>query len=183
MTDEDIITRFTGALGTTPAGISNRFIAVQEGRLGSKAMVGYIISRAIRQQSGVRSDALFREAMFNPDIAKLLATEGGESVPPLGASEPNKRKINAFLFNIGVDYGEGITGEGATQELILEPQLPEQPITETPPPPEPVVPAPQPFIYAPTPGITTPTLNHHDHLPVLQRVWVLKHYSLMTPLP
>jgi len=155
--DEDIISRFTGALGTTPAGISNRFIAVQEGRLGSKAMVGYIISRAIRQQSGVRSDALFREAMFNPDIAKLLATEGGESVAPLGASEPNKRKINAFLFNIGVDYGEGITGEGATQELILEPQMPEQPVTETPPPPAPVVPDPQPFIYAPTPGITTST--------------------------
>ena len=157
VSDEDIISRFTGALGTTPAGISNRFIAVQEGRLGSKAMVGYIISRAIRQQSGVRSDALFREAMFDPNIAKLLTTEGGESVAPLGASEPNKRKINAFLFNIGVDYGEGITGEGATQELILEPNITERPITQTPPPPAPVVPDPKPFIYAPTPGITTPT--------------------------
>ena len=157
VSDEDIITRFTGALGTTPAGISNRFIAVQEGRLGSKAMVGYIVSRAIRQQSGVRSDTLFREAMFNPDIAKLLATEGGDSVPPLGASEPNKRKINTYLFNIGVDYGEGVTGEGATQELILEPQIPEQPITETPPPPAPVMPDPKPFPYAPTPGISLPT--------------------------
>ena len=136
VTDEDIVTRFTSALGTTPAGISNRFIAVQEGRLGSKAMVGYILSRAIRQQSGVRSDALFREAMFDPDIARLLTTEGSESVPPLGISEPNKRRLNAFLFNIGVDYGDGITGEGAKETLILEPNITDQPILQTPPFPE-----------------------------------------------
>ena len=153
VTDDDIITRFTTALGTTPAGISNRFIAVQEGRLGSKAMVGYIISRAIRQQSGVRSDALFREAMFDPNIAKLLTTEGGESVPPLGISEPNKRKINTFLFNIGIDYGDGITGEGARETLILEPNITEEPILQTPPPaPEPV-PKPKPFVLPPLPRI------------------------------
>jgi len=153
VTDDDIITRFTTALGTTPAGISNRFIAVQEGRLGSKAMVGYIISRAIRQQSGVRSDALFREAMFDPNIAKLLTTEGGESVPPLGISEPNKRKINTFLFNIGIDYGDGITGEGARETLILEPNITDQPILQTPPPaPEPV-PEPKPFVLPPLPTI------------------------------
>jgi len=153
VTDEDIITRFTTALGTTPAGISNRFIAVQEGRLGSKAMVGYIISRAIRQQSGVRSDALFREAMFDPDIAKLLTTEGGESVGPLSISEPLKRRLNTFLFNIGVDYGDGITGEGARETLILEPNITDQPILQTPPPaPEPV-PEPKPFVYPPLPRI------------------------------
>ena len=141
VSDSDIITRFTGALGTTPAGISNRFIAVQEGRLGSKAMIGYIISRAIRQQSTARSDALFREAMFNPDIAKLLVAEGGESVPPLGASEPNVRRMNAYLFNLGIDYGEGITGEGATQEFRFDVNVPDEPITEPPvPQPKPTLP-------------------------------------------
>ena len=154
VSDEDIVTRFTSALGTTPAGISNRFIAVQEGRLGSKAMVGYILSRAIRQQSGVRSDALFREAMFDPDIARLLTTEGGESVPPLGISEPNKRRLNAFLFNIGVDYGDGITGEGAKETLILEPNITDQPILQTPPPAPDPVPPQKPFPLAPTPRIT-----------------------------
>ncbi len=168
VTDEDIVTRFTSALGTTPAGISNRFIAVQEGRLGSKAMVGYILSRAIRQQSGVRSDALFREAMFDPDIARLLTTEGSESVPPLGISEPNKRRLNAFLFNIGVDYGDGITGEGAKETLILEPNITDQPILQTPPPAPDPVPPPKPFPLPPTPTIpnrpaaappTAPPLN------------------------
>ena len=99
VTDSDIISKFTGMLGTTPAGISNRFIAVQEGRLGSKAMVGYIVSRAIRQQSSARSEALFRESMFDPKIAKLLASEGGDDVAEFGASEPAKRAMNAYLFN------------------------------------------------------------------------------------
>jgi len=139
----DLVTKFTGALGTTPAGISNRFIAVQEGRLGSKAMVGYILSRAIRQRSTVRSDALFREAMFDPDIAKLLATEGGESVPAFGISEPNKRRVNSFLFNLGVDYG-GDFGEGPTQEFEFKMNVPTDPIVTTPPPtPKPTLPQKQ----------------------------------------
>ena len=136
VTDSDIITKFTGMLGTTPAGISNRFIAVQEGRLGSKAMVGYIVSRAIRQQSSARSEALFKESMFDPKIAKLLASEGGEAVAEFGASEPAKRAINAYLFNLGISYGDGVTGEGGTNEIIFTPNVPTNPIVE-PPKPEP----------------------------------------------
>jgi len=153
VTDSDIISKFTGMLGTTPAGISNRFIAVQEGRLGSKAMVGYIVSRAIRQQSSARSEALFRESMFDPKIAKLLASEGGDDVAEFGASEPAKRAMNAYLFNLGISYGDGVTGEGDKRTYEFTPNITTQPVTETPPPVQPEPEPVRPFQYAPTPKI------------------------------
>ena len=165
--DEDIIERFTNALGSTPANVSNRILSVGEGRLGQKAAVGYFLSRAIRQRSTVRSDALFREAMFNPEIAKLLVAEGGESVPPLGISQPNLRRINTYLFNVGIDYGEGTSGEGATQEFRFDVNVPTEPITEPPvPEPKPTLPQrlqkemdPSYFqnMYPTVPTVPTPT--------------------------
>lgn len=133
MQPADIVTRLTSSLGTTPAGISNRFIAVQEGRLGPKAAVGYVLSRAIRQRSSARSDALFREMMFNPELAKTLATEGGESIAPLGISEPLKRRLNLYMFNIGVDYGDELRPEVGTNTFVVEPNVPDKPITVSPP--------------------------------------------------
>jgi len=129
---EDIITRLTNRLGTTPAGISNRFIAVQEGRLGPKAAIGYVLSRAIRQQSSARADALFREMMFNPDLARTLTTEGPA---PLSVSEPVGRRINAYMFNLGVDYGEGMeAGPPAPPiQIQMQPARPDQ-SSVTPPP-------------------------------------------------
>lgn len=138
---KDIVTRLTESLGTTPAGISNRFIAVQEGRLGPKAAIGYVLSRAVRAKSTARSDALFREMMFDPELAKRLASEGGDSVAPLGISEPNKRYINNYMFNVGQDYGDGFRGEVGTNTFVIEANRPDEPITETPDP-EPVDTAP-----------------------------------------
>jgi len=131
---EDIITRLTNRLGTTPAGISNRFIAVQEGRLGPKAAIGYVLSRAIRQQSSARADALFREMMFNPDLARTLTTEGPS---PLAVSEPIGRRINAYMFNVGVDYGEGMeAGPPAPPiQIEMQPALPDQGSVTPPAPP------------------------------------------------
>ena len=133
MSPRDIITRLTEKIGTSPAGLSNRFIARQEGRLGDKAVVGYIVSRAIRANSTARSDALFREMMFDPELAKKLASEGGDSVAPLGISEPTKRYINNYMFNIGVDYGDGLRPEVGRTQFMIKPIMPENPITDPAP--------------------------------------------------
>jgi hypothetical protein len=128
---QDIITSLTSKLGTTPAGISNRFIAVQEGRLGPRAAVGYILSRAIRAQSNARTDALFREMMFDPSIAKLLTNEGPT---PLSVSGPEQRRLNSFLFSLGVDYNEvDMTEPAEPLEVIIEPNLPSTPNVPTTP--------------------------------------------------
>jgi hypothetical protein len=185
---EDIITRLTNRLGTTPAGISNRFIAVQEGRLGPKAAIGYVLSRAIRQQSSARADALFREMMFNPDLARTLTTEGPA---PLAVSEPIGRRINAYMFNVGVDYGEGMeAGPPAPPiQIEMQPALPDQGSVTPPAPPirgsgtqtaqatPPVAPTPAPVTPAQiappamppasgaTTGATTPTVSASQLFP------------------
>ena len=145
---ENLITRITNSLGTTPAGVSNRFIAVQEGRLGPRAAIGYVLSRSISAQSSARSDALFREMMFDPNLAKALATEAPESTAPLQISPAQKRVINTYLFNLGIDYGEDITGPGAEETVILTPNVPENPVTTQPPTPAPPPPLP-PRSYTP----------------------------------
>ena len=121
---DDIITAVTTNLGTSPAGISNRFIAVQEGRLGPRAAILYVVSRAFRATSSARTDALFREMMFDPEIAKMLTAEGSTnlSIPP-----QVQRRLNAFLFQLGVDYNEiDATERGDPLKVILEPEVQEQ---------------------------------------------------------
>lgn len=131
--NNDIITRFTNMFGITPPMASNRWLAVQEGRIGAKAAVGYVAGRMIRARSTARADALFREMMFNPEIAKLLATEGGENVPAFGISEPLKRRLNTYLFNLGISYGDEVRPDVDESIFQIQPNLPEKPITVSPP--------------------------------------------------
>ena len=126
VTPEDIVTRLTGKLGTTPAGVSNRFIAVQEGRLGAKAAVGYILSRAVRQQSSIRADALFRQMMFDPTIAKTMTAKVPESAADLSISAPLGRRLNIFMFTNGLGYNDYVPGSTTDEPLIkfeLEPSV------------------------------------------------------------
>ena len=119
----DIITALTAALGTSPAGISNRFIAVQEGRLGPRAAIGYVLSRAVTSGSNARSDALFREMMFNPDMARALTAEGPTN---LSIPAPIARRLNAFLFSLGVDFDEfDNTTPAEPAKIELRPTLPD----------------------------------------------------------
>jgi len=56
--------------------------------------------------------------------------------------------INTYLFNLGIDYGEDITGPGAKETVILTPNVPENPVTTQPPTPAPP-PPPPPRSYTP----------------------------------
>jgi len=75
-------------------------------------------------------------------------------VAEFGASEPAKRAMNAYLFNLGISYGDGVTGEGDKRTYEFTPNVTTQPVTETPPPVEPEPEPVRPFQLAPTPRIT-----------------------------
>ena len=136
ITDNDLITSLTAKLGTTPAGLSNRFIAVQEGRLGNRAAIAYVASRFLRQESGVRSEMIFKEMMFDPRLAADLTTTGPA---PLSISSPVLRRVNTYLFNVGVEAIGAMpdVDPDATREVIFEnpetnPELPNLPQVNLP---------------------------------------------------
>jgi len=144
------IAKFASYFGITPSMASNRFIALQEGRLGNKGVTAYFIQRAIQARQSAAVDAIFREMIFDPDLAKFLTNES-TGVAPFGISQANKRKLNNYLFTLGIDYGEGlsedISGEAGTDTIRFEPNVPadEDKITEPPP----AQPKPKPFQNAP----------------------------------
>ena len=118
-TTDDIITALSAKMGTSPAGISNRFIAVQEGRLGPRAAFGYLASRFLRQQSGARTEMLFKEMMFNPQVANDLTVIGPKN---LSVSEPVRLRMNTYLFNVGVEAlgGRPDVDPDTTREIIFQ---------------------------------------------------------------
>ncbi len=99
MKSEDLMSRFAAKFGSTVPGSTTRFIALQEGRIGSKAAAAYFMTRGLSARSAARADALFKEMMFNPEVAKLLVKEGPQD---FSITPETNRAINSILFNIGV---------------------------------------------------------------------------------
>jgi hypothetical protein len=119
MKSEDLMSRFASKLGTSVAGASTRFVALQEGRIGSKAAAAYFITRGLSARSAARADALFKEMMFNPEVAKLLVKEGPQD---FSITPETNRKINTILFNIGVlpTVRETIGKESPAEDIMIE---------------------------------------------------------------
>ena len=119
MKSEDLMSRFASKLGTSVAGASTRFVALQEGRIGSKAAAAYFITRGLSARSAARADALFKEMMFNPEVAKLLVKEGPQD---FSITPETNRAINSILFNIGVlpTVRETIGKESPAEDIMIE---------------------------------------------------------------
>ena len=134
------IAKFANLFGITPSMASNRFIALQEGRLGSRGVAAYFLQRAVQARQSAAVDAIFREMIFDPDLAKFLTNES-TGVAPFGISQTNKRRLNNYLFTLGIDYGEGlsedISGEAGSDTIVFEPNVPDDPIIDAPPKPQP----------------------------------------------
>jgi len=99
LTSEDLMSRFASKVGTSVAGASTRFVALQEGRIGTKAAAAYFLTRGLSARSAARADALFKEMMFDPNVAKLLVKE---APTPFSVTQDTNRQINSILFNMGV---------------------------------------------------------------------------------
>ena len=112
VTNKTLSDKLANLIGSTPLNVSNRVVAVGEDRLGYRAAIGYFASRAISQQSNIRADALMQEAIFNPQIAKLLVQESPEGSASVIIPEV-KRRLNQFLFNLGIPFGEEMSPPSA----------------------------------------------------------------------
>ena len=99
LTSEDLMSRFASKVGTSVAGASTRFVALQEGRIGTKAAAAYFLTRGLSARSAARADALFKEMMFNPNVAKLLVKE---APTPFSVTQDTNQTNNSILFNMGV---------------------------------------------------------------------------------
>ena len=156
-TPQDMITKFAAKFGISPENLSTRFLAINEGRLSPRTAAFYWASRAVKAKTSARADALFRDMMFDPKIAGMLAQEN--KVPPGSIPEPLKRKMLDYLFAQGYDIGEedyrpekadsvgiqlipqGYDPAGETkQEGTVAPPAPVNPIVPTPLMPTPMDP-------------------------------------------
>ena len=124
ITNASILDALTAKTGTSVAGLSNLARSAREGRVSGKAAAAYVASRAFSAQQSARADELFRRMMFDPELAKLMTAQG----PSVGAISPAvKARLNAYMFNLGVDYGEDVMSEEAAgpdlEQIQMQPSI------------------------------------------------------------
>ena len=106
-----IIAKIAEALGTSPAAVSTRVLAVKENRISPRTAFIYLASRAIGAQNEIRMNALMREAITDPQLAKMLTTELPETTPVGRIPGPIQRKVNNYLIGSGIEAVEQIDQE------------------------------------------------------------------------
>ena len=124
ITNASILDALTAKTGTSVAGLSNLARSAREGRVSGKAAAAYVASRAFSAQQSARADELFRRMMFDPELAKLMTAQG----PSVGAISPAvKARLNAYMFSLGVDYGEDVMSEEAAgpdlEQIQMQPSI------------------------------------------------------------
>tara|TARA_R100001443_G_scaffold117338_2_gene141519 strand:- start:43 stop:3339 length:3297 start_codon:yes stop_codon:yes gene_type:complete len=145
-------------IGTSLPSIQARIISAAEGRISPRTAGAYIVTRFINAGQTARAEAVFRDAMFDPALAKELAkkiepnkikggfiTELGQGYSPV--------KLNYYFYNSGYDYlGGDIFGDKGQKEIIpLKPPSdkdlpPRQTIEEFRPPTKDPTPIEQPIL-------------------------------------
>ena len=124
ITNASILDALSAKIGTSIAGLANLARSAREGRVSGKAAAAYVASRAFSAQQSARADELFRRMMFDPELAKLMTAQG----PSVGAISPAvKARLNAYMFNLGVDYGEDVMSEEAAgpdlEQIQMQPSI------------------------------------------------------------
>ena len=93
---EEIFKRYTGI--TTQA-LAARYINWAEGRVSPRTTMVYLTSRAQTQRTLESTKGLLQEALTNPTLAKVLASEGPSS---LSISANTARIIRDYFFELGL---------------------------------------------------------------------------------
>ena len=124
ITNASILDALSAKIGTSIAGLANLARSAREGRVSGKAAAAYVASRAFSAQQSARADELFRRMMFDPELAKLMTAQG----PSVGAISPAvKARLNAYMFSLGVDYGEDVMSEEAAgpdlEQIQMQPSI------------------------------------------------------------
>ena len=96
----------TGALarqvGSGIPQIQSRIFAAESGRTSFRFVATDMFARFIRGRSQIQSDALLREALYNPEVARDLSSMIGFR----GNRPESANRLNAWLFNLGMGEEE-----------------------------------------------------------------------------
>lgn len=104
--------KFNQLTGVSIPSASSQIRAAKESRISGQFVATNLLVRSFAKQGSVRADEMFRAMMFDPEIAKLLATNQPPEVGVGGILPKYNRLINNYLFRTGIDYqGEDPTTE------------------------------------------------------------------------
>jgi hypothetical protein len=90
-------------IGTPIKSLLQRFLAVAQGRVGVPYTAFDIGSRVVDSFTERETDAIWREALFNPDVAKSLATV----VKNKGATGLQLKRLQNYLLTVGAADATG----------------------------------------------------------------------------
>ena len=101
-TTPGVVQEATQQMGMSIPSIMSRFYAAESGRTSVRYIASDIFGRFILTKGKQRADALFYEAMFDPNIAKDYARFATDKVE----NKLITKKLNGYLFNLGYPSDE-----------------------------------------------------------------------------
>lgn len=94
----DPIAGLTRMVGQGVPAIQSRILHAEAGRLSYRVVAADMFSRFMRGRMQMESEALLREALYNPEVAKSLGDMIDVTVPKPASA----RRLNVWLFNLGL---------------------------------------------------------------------------------
>jgi len=96
-TTPGVVQEASKQMGMSVPSILSRAYAAESGRTSTRYIAGDIFGRFVLTKGKQRADALFYEAMFDPNIAKDYARFATDKV----GNKLVTKRLNGYLFNLG----------------------------------------------------------------------------------
>ena len=132
--DKNLIQSFLNSYGLTQSALSNRILSVNEGRLGARQALTYFGFRALGARKSAQTLKLWQEALNDPDLARVLASQVGgpnsKGKPaPMDIAEIPEMKVGLNAMNYMFVSGKGaVLGE----EVEVDETGEQRTVTSTP---------------------------------------------------
>ena len=81
--------------------IMSRVFAAQSGRTSHRFIISDSMARFIHSKDKAALEALYKEALYNPQVAKDIVALNRSNLP-IGVARAKLRKMNGYLFNLGL---------------------------------------------------------------------------------
>ena len=81
--------------------ILSRVFAAQSGRTSHRYIMSDMMARFMHSKNKAQLEALYKEALYNPQVAKDIVSLNRSKLP-IGVARAKYRKLNGYLFNLGL---------------------------------------------------------------------------------
>jgi len=95
----DPIAGATQRFGISPQQLTNRVFQIRSGLIGARYGAIDVFSRFFRKLTTDKTDAVLTEALYDPEVATLLAQTANSTTP---ATQAQSSRLNSFLFGLGL---------------------------------------------------------------------------------